>query len=209
MDNKDLYKTLQVDSSAESEVISAAYRRLALKYHPDTNPNPDSAQRMQEINEAYQVLSDPSKRAEYDLFRRKTLDTVDKSKTEQKESSLLYQSNFFASSPYWTERIETEKKTFIKNGYFHMAVSSRNTQSEDGTTVIENFLPFQLTNNFRVYFEAQLSEESDVGCEYGMLFCHKEIANRADFYEFGISVDEGLDENVATFHLGLFNVNNG
>ncbi len=61
------YQILQVDSSAEPEVIEGAYKRLAKKYHPDMRENPlVNQQRMQLINEAYQVLSDPKKRAQYD-----------------------------------------------------------------------------------------------------------------------------------------------
>lgn len=61
------YKLLQIDPSAEPEVIAAAYRRLALKYHPDTNGSSAEAKaRMQALNEAYAVLSDPVRRAAYD-----------------------------------------------------------------------------------------------------------------------------------------------
>lgn len=63
---KDFYKILQVDPAADPEVIAAAYKRLSLKYHPDTNPSPQATERMQEINEAYQVLKDPARRAYYD-----------------------------------------------------------------------------------------------------------------------------------------------
>ena len=65
---KDFYLILQVQPSAEPEVIQAAYRRLARKYHPDVDQN-DSAQ-MQELNEAYEVLSSPDKRAAYDRWCR-------------------------------------------------------------------------------------------------------------------------------------------
>ena len=62
--HEDYYKILQVDPSAEDpEVITAAYRRLAVKYHPDTNPSPDALPRMQRINEAYAILSDAMQRA--------------------------------------------------------------------------------------------------------------------------------------------------
>lgn len=61
---KDYYRTLQVHWEAEQEVISAAYRRLAQKYHPDQNPQTE--ERMKEINEAYEVLGDPEKRKVYD-----------------------------------------------------------------------------------------------------------------------------------------------
>ena len=65
---KNYYKILQVDPSAEPEVISAAYKRLSIKYHPDTNCSADANRRMQEINEAYQILKDPATRAHYDLY---------------------------------------------------------------------------------------------------------------------------------------------
>ena len=67
--HRDYYKTLQVDAEAEPEVIAAAYRRLSLKYHPDTNTAADATLRMQQINEAYDVLRDPGKRARYDRER--------------------------------------------------------------------------------------------------------------------------------------------
>ena len=65
---KNYYQILQVDPAAEPEVITAAYKRLSIKYHPDTNREAGANQRMQEINEAYQVLKDPTLRAHYDLY---------------------------------------------------------------------------------------------------------------------------------------------
>jgi hypothetical protein len=61
-----LYQQLQVDSAAELEVIDAAYRRLALRYHPDRDKSEEAVQRMQVLNEAKRVLSDPLSRARYD-----------------------------------------------------------------------------------------------------------------------------------------------
>jgi DnaJ-class molecular chaperone len=66
---RDYYRVLQVDPDAEPDVIHAAYRRLAAKYHPDVNASPEAAQRMSEINAAYAVLKDPEQRAEYDRAR--------------------------------------------------------------------------------------------------------------------------------------------
>ena len=63
---KDPYEILQVSKNAEIEVIEVAYRRLARKYHPDTNPSPDSTKLMQEINWAYELLRDPLERQRYD-----------------------------------------------------------------------------------------------------------------------------------------------
>ena len=67
MDYKDYYKTLGVERNASEDEIRKAYRKLAMQYHPDRNPNDKQAEeRFKEINEAYQVLNDPKKRAHYD-----------------------------------------------------------------------------------------------------------------------------------------------
>lgn len=67
MDYKDYYKILGVNRKANEEDIRKAYRKLAMQYHPDRNPNDKQAEeRFKEINEAYQVLSDSKKRAHYD-----------------------------------------------------------------------------------------------------------------------------------------------
>jgi DnaJ-class molecular chaperone len=67
MEFRDYYKTLGVERNATEAQIKSAYRKLARKYHPDVNPNNKDAERQfKEINEAYQVLSDPEKRKKYD-----------------------------------------------------------------------------------------------------------------------------------------------
>ncbi len=67
--DKNYYEIMQVDEMAEGAVIAAAYKALAAKYHPDRNTSADATRRMQALNEAYEVLSDPHKRAEYDRQR--------------------------------------------------------------------------------------------------------------------------------------------
>jgi hypothetical protein len=61
-----LYQLLQLDPSADPDVIDAAYKRLAFKYHPDRDKSPEASQRMQVINEAKRILSDPNMRERYD-----------------------------------------------------------------------------------------------------------------------------------------------
>jgi hypothetical protein len=65
----DYYKILQVDPEAEPEVVTAAYRRLASKYHPDVNSASDAEERMRDLNQAYSVINDASKRSDYDRQR--------------------------------------------------------------------------------------------------------------------------------------------
>ncbi len=66
MEFKDYYKVLGVERSAAEGEIKRAYRKLARKYHPDVSREADASERMKAINEAYEVLRDPEKRAAYD-----------------------------------------------------------------------------------------------------------------------------------------------
>jgi curved DNA-binding protein len=67
MEYRDYYKVLGVDRNATEDEIKRSYRKLALEHHPDRNPGNKSAEeKFKEINEAYQVLSDPEKKARYD-----------------------------------------------------------------------------------------------------------------------------------------------
>lgn len=69
MEVKDYYKLLGIDRSADQKEIRRAFRKLARQYHPDVNPGDRAAEeRFKEINEAYEVLSDPEKRQKYDQF---------------------------------------------------------------------------------------------------------------------------------------------
>src|SRR5437764_10134271 len=69
MEYKDYYKVLNVSRGASADEIKKAFRKLARKYHPDVNPGDKKAElRFKEINEAYEVLSDPDKRKKYDTL---------------------------------------------------------------------------------------------------------------------------------------------
>src|ERR671931_820025 len=69
MAKRDYYEVLGVSRSASDADLKAAFRKLAMKHHPDRNPgDKDCEHRFKELNEAYDVLKDPDKRAAYDRF---------------------------------------------------------------------------------------------------------------------------------------------
>jgi DnaJ-class molecular chaperone len=71
---RDYYEVLGVSKDAAEDVIKSAYRKMALKYHPDRNKEAGAEDKFKEINEAYQVLSDKNKRAKYDQFGHSAFD---------------------------------------------------------------------------------------------------------------------------------------
>lgn len=69
MQYRDYYEILGIDKNAKPEEIKKAYRKLAKKYHPDLNSgSEEAAEKLKEVNEAYEVLSDPDKKSKYDRF---------------------------------------------------------------------------------------------------------------------------------------------
>lgn len=68
MDKRDYYEVLGVSKTASEEEIKKSYRTLAKKYHPDVSKEPNAESKFKEVQEAYEVLSDPQKRSQYDQF---------------------------------------------------------------------------------------------------------------------------------------------
>jgi DnaJ-class molecular chaperone len=71
---KDFYEVLDVPKSASKDEIKTAYRKMALKFHPDRNKSPDAEDKFKEINEAYEVLSNDQKKSAYDQFGHAAFD---------------------------------------------------------------------------------------------------------------------------------------
>ncbi|HKY74478.1 MAG TPA: DnaJ C-terminal domain-containing protein [Patescibacteria group bacterium] len=74
MNKRDYYEVLGVSKSASQEEVKAAYRKLALQYHPDRNKSADAETKFKEVNEAYQVVSNDEKRKAYDQFGHSAFD---------------------------------------------------------------------------------------------------------------------------------------
>ena len=68
---RDYYATLGISSDADEQAVKQAYRQLARRYHPDTSAEPGSAERFLQIQEAYELLTDPIQREAYDHWRRR------------------------------------------------------------------------------------------------------------------------------------------
>lgn len=89
----DYYKVLEIDKSASEADIKKAFRKLARKYHPDVNPNDNSAKiKFQEINEANEVLSDPEKRKKFDKYGKdwKHADQFEQQRSQQESKQRQY-----------------------------------------------------------------------------------------------------------------------
>ena len=71
---RDYYEVLGVSKNATEGEIKKAYRKLAMKFHPDVNKDPGAEDKFKEINEAYEVLSDQQKRQTYDQFGHAGMD---------------------------------------------------------------------------------------------------------------------------------------
>ena len=84
---EDYYRTLELPRTATLPDIKHAYRRLARKHHPDLNPgDPTAEDRMEDINRAYEVLSDRSKREEYDRYNRQSERPTEPQRAQPKET---------------------------------------------------------------------------------------------------------------------------
>ena len=68
MPKNEYYQTLGIKKDASQKEIKAAFRKLAVKYHPDKNQEPGAEEKFKEISEAYDILSDSEKRKSYDMF---------------------------------------------------------------------------------------------------------------------------------------------
>ncbi len=133
------YDNLKVTRNAPTEVIRAAYRVLAQKYHPDLNPSPDALRVMKIFNEAWDVLSDPTRRAEHDQW------IVEQEKLAKSRNSFTNEYSFTADNEKYTykheEATSNSQKTTQSARTQNDTTNARphaNSASYSGTAPFEN-----------------------------------------------------------------------
>ncbi|MBD5135734.1 MAG: DnaJ domain-containing protein [Lachnospiraceae bacterium] len=131
------YKVLEVSDKASFDDIRKSYRRLARKYHPDANPGDKNAEeKFKEINDAYTILSDESKRAEYD--RKESSAKMNKKSNEKKKNP--FGGNPFGQSPFM--------RTPFGEDFFERDENVEETKTDFGFGVDKESINNQFANFF-------------------------------------------------------------
>lgn len=160
----DYYKTLEIPRNASESEIKKAYRRLALKWHPDKNPdNLDEAnKRFKELSEAYEVLSDDKKRRVYDKYGKEGLMGDRGRQSSSRYSNMGDDFNMFGNFPFaFRSPEEVFREFFGDSGFANIFAdptiysvsgrsggnSGRSHQGRNSNVVTYNMMDFMLPNN--------------------------------------------------------------
>ncbi|MFI4919574.1 MAG: DnaJ C-terminal domain-containing protein [Legionellales bacterium] len=132
MDHKDYYKIMGINPDASEKDIKIAYRKLARKYHPDISKENNAEERFKEMGEAYEVLKDPTKRAEYDNhlknreFNQSSQHAQGHTKRTHQPQDTSFNSDFFES-------------LFGHSRYQHQPITGQNYQGKISISLEEAF----------------------------------------------------------------------
>jgi len=113
--DKDYYEVLEVDKNIDKSTLKKAYRKMAMKYHPDKNPDDKQAEEnFKAVNEAYQVLSDDKKRSIYDQYGKDGLQGMNGSRSSGGfgDFGSIFEEMFGSSSPFGNSSNRQQKKTY-------------------------------------------------------------------------------------------------
>ncbi len=166
---KNYYKILQVDKDASPEIIKVAYKLLVKKNHPDLKEGEEkqiAEERIKEINEAYDVLSDPSRKSEYDLNLIKDFISQEQYneilneninlKKELDYFNHLYNKNNYAKRPYSNMYNNTWAKKYTQANNTYSKQNNYNTNNNNAQNSYNN----QHTNNNKINnFKTNLNEK--------------------------------------------------
>lgn len=142
----DYYNILGVPTSAKPEDIKKAYRKLARKYHPDINPNDKvSEKKFKEVNEANEVLSDPSKRAQYDKYGKDWKHAEEIEKKRQQQQSYQEQRSGASSNPFG----EGDYSDFFSSMFQNQSTGGRRQQVKFRGQDLQAELQLNLTDVYK------------------------------------------------------------
>ncbi|XP_023942466.2 dnaJ homolog subfamily C member 10 [Bicyclus anynana] len=160
------YQLLGVSKSASTQEIRQAYKKLAVKLHPDKNPNSEEQKRFIEINEAYDILKDPEKRHKYDLYGSQQSYTRKYDYQSQTEYNNLYYNGLYHGDPF----VET-----LSGGSFYSFLS-------EGLYFVNFYSPFcppcqSLADDWKKFAETYdgIVKVGAVNCKYYNSFCYNNM----------------------------------
>ncbi len=147
MSTPNYYEILEVSKDAEQDEIKKSYRTLALKWHPDKNPTnrEEAEKKFKEIAEAYQVLSDPDKRKEYDLFSSNPSQNFDNNNEGNKPRPFHFNTNFANPNDifnmFFNQRNNTGNNAFESIFSQHFGHHQNQTQHQNQQKQIKKVQP--------------------------------------------------------------------
>lgn len=155
----DFYSLLEIPSEASQEEIKSAYRKQCIKWHPDKNPNIDTTQRMQDINQAYLILKDEEARVRYDKeyakFKSRFENSSGENSTEDSFTSSTSESNSTKNGKYsypdykvaddilekWMENAKKQSRQMAKDAIDEFKGASTEAVSSIGSYFLRVMIP--------------------------------------------------------------------
>lgn len=150
----DYYIVLDIEKNSNQREIKAAFRKQAIKYHPDKNPNIDVNEKMQLINEAYLILKDEEARSHYDIEYAKFYKFYDSRKEEKPETEFenddkqnVYEEYIFSDETLkkWMQNAKNQAFELAKQTIQEMGELSVIATKEAGSKMIETFVYYAIS----------------------------------------------------------------